>query len=81
MAVANAQNVALTDADVEKSVALLRSMPPDKTTSTLQDLEAGRTLEVELTGVVVRKADEHGIPVPTVRTIDAMLRVISPARG
>jgi hypothetical protein len=33
---------------------------------------------VELTGVLVRKADEHRIAAPTVRTLDALLRVVSP---
>ena len=58
---------------------MLLSMPAEKTTSTLQDLEAGRPFETDgITGVVIRKAAYHGIDVPTVRALDAMLRAISP---
>ncbi len=43
-------------------------------TSTLQDLEAGRRLELDaLTGAVVRKAATLGVPVPTVATLHALL--------
>ncbi len=43
-------------------------------TSTLQDLEAGRRLELDaLTGAVVRQAAALGVPVPTVATLHALL--------
>ena len=43
-------------------------------TSTLQDLEAGRRLELDaLTGAVVRRASALGVPVPTVATLHALL--------
>jgi 2-dehydropantoate 2-reductase len=78
-AVARAEGIALDDADLDAVVGFLSGMPAEKTTSTLQDLEAGRPFETDaITGVVVRKAAEHGIDVPTVRTFDALLRVISP---
>ncbi len=78
-AVARADGVVLDDHDVEAMVQMILGMPPDKTTSTLQDLEAGRPFETDgITGVVVRKAAAHDIAVPTVRTLDALLRVISP---
>jgi 2-dehydropantoate 2-reductase len=77
-AVGNAEGVALTDADVEAAMALFEGLPDEKTTSTLQDVEAGRPLEVDaLTGVVVRKAASHGIPVPTIAVLDAVLRALS----
>jgi 2-dehydropantoate 2-reductase len=78
-AVGDAEGVGLTDADVDAAMALFEGLPDEKTTSTLQDIEAGRPLEVDaLTGVVVRKAAAHGIPVPTIATLDAMLRAVSP---
>jgi 2-dehydropantoate 2-reductase len=78
-AVANAEGVELTDSDVEAAMALFDGLPDDKTTSTLQDVEAGRPLEVEaLTGVVVRRAEAHGIRVPTITALDAILRAVSP---
>ncbi|HEX6312847.1 MAG TPA: 2-dehydropantoate 2-reductase [Acidimicrobiia bacterium] len=78
-AVARAEGAAVTDDDVAAALRLLHGLPPDKTTSTLQDLEAGRPFEVDaITGVVVRRALDHGLDVPTVRTLDALLRAISP---
>jgi 2-dehydropantoate 2-reductase len=78
-AVGNAEGVALTRSDVDAAMALFDGLPDDKTTSTLQDVEAGRPLEVDaLTGVVVRKAAAHGIRVPTITAFDAMLRAVSP---
>lgn len=78
-AVGRATGVALDEHDVDAVLAMLLGMPDDKTTSTLQDLEAGRPFETDgITGVVVRTAAAHGIDVPTVRTLDALLRAISP---
>ncbi len=78
-AVARAEGVVLDDRDVEMVVHTILDMPPEKTTSTLQDLQAGRPFETDgITGVVVRKAEAHDIDVPTVRTLDALLRVRSP---
>lgn len=78
-AVARAEGIALGDDDVDAVVSMLLAMPAEKTTSTLQDLEAGRPFETDgITGVVVRTAATHGIDVPTVRALDALLRVISP---
>lgn len=48
--------------------------------STLDDLESGRPLEVEdLNGEVVRRAERHGIPVPYNRLILEALRLLDPA--
>ncbi|MGH9030996.1 MAG: ketopantoate reductase family protein [Acidimicrobiia bacterium] len=55
-AVARAEGVLVTDEDIAAALRLLHGLPPEKTTSTLQDLEAGRPFEVDaITGVVVRK--------------------------
>ena len=79
VAVGRAAGVALGPADVDATLAAFVALPEDKTTSMLQDLEAGRPLEVDgLTGVVVRRAAAHGVDVPTIRTFDAFLRFVSP---
>jgi 2-dehydropantoate 2-reductase len=79
VAVAAADGVELADDVVREVHEGLRKLPPTNGTSTLYDLEAGRPLEVDaITGVVVRKGDQHGVPVPTVRTLDALLRFVSP---
>jgi 2-dehydropantoate 2-reductase len=46
-------------------------------TSTLQDLQRGKPLEVEaLIGVVVRIARRHGIKAPASETIYALMRLL-----
>jgi 2-dehydropantoate 2-reductase len=51
----------------------------DFRTSMLNDLEAGRPLEVEgLLGVVVEMADKIGHPVPMSRAVYALARAIDP---
>ncbi|MBK9179548.1 MAG: hypothetical protein IPM45_08220 [Acidimicrobiales bacterium] len=76
-----AVGVGLEPGLAERVLAGIKSLPGDATPSTLQDRRAGRPLEVDaLTGVVVRLADEHGLAVPTVRTLDALLRAVDPGR-
>ena len=49
----------------------------DHRTSMLQDLEAGRPLELDcLTGAVIELADRLGVDVPHTRTIDACARLL-----
>lgn len=80
-AVGAAVGVELEPGLAERVLAGIKSLPGDATPSTLQDRRAGRPLEVDaLTGVVVRLADEHGLAVPTVRTLDALLRAVDPGR-
>ncbi len=46
-------------------------------TSTLQDLEAGKPLEIDcMTGAVVELADLLGVPVPHVRTVHACAKLL-----
>jgi 2-dehydropantoate 2-reductase len=53
----------------------------DHRTSTLQDLEAGRRLELDaLTGAVVELADLTGVAAPALRTVHALAALVS-ARG
>ncbi|HEX3506871.1 MAG TPA: 2-dehydropantoate 2-reductase [Candidatus Dormibacteraeota bacterium] len=53
----------------------------DHKTSMLQDLEAGRPLEVDaLVGSVVELADGAGVPVPTLRTVYKLTKLLDEAR-
>lgn len=64
-AIAKARNVALPPDIVAATIATTRSFPPDAKPSMLEDLEAGRALELEfLAGAVVRFGKELGIPTP-----------------
>ena len=77
-AVGRAEGIDLPGDVVTSVHDALRSLPPGNGTSTLYDALAGRPLEVDaLTGAVVRLAGRHGVPVPTVRTLDALLRFVS----
>jgi 2-dehydropantoate 2-reductase len=65
VAVANAQGVALTDADIRGTLAFVQGMPPTWRASLTVDLEQGRRLEVEwLSGAVCRRGRAAGIPTP-----------------
>jgi 2-dehydropantoate 2-reductase len=53
----------------------------DHKTSMLQDLEAGRPLEVDaLLGAVVELADGAGVPVPTLRTVYRITKLLDTSR-
>jgi 2-dehydropantoate 2-reductase len=48
----------------------------DHRTSMLQDLEAGKPLELDaLSGAVIEIADRLGVPVPTMRAVDGAMRL------
>jgi 2-dehydropantoate 2-reductase len=48
----------------------------DHRTSMLQDLEAGKPLEIDcLSGAVIEIADLLGVPVPQTRAVDAAVRL------
>jgi 2-dehydropantoate 2-reductase len=65
VAVANAQGVALTDADIRGTLAFVQGMPPTWKASLTVDLEQGRRLEVDwLSGAVCRRGRAAGIPTP-----------------
>lgn len=64
-AIARARKIALPPDLVAATMATTRSFPPDAKPSMLEDLEAGRPLELEyLAGAVVRFGKELGIPTP-----------------
>lgn len=68
-AVAAAHGVALGEEAIANNMALAKSFPPNNKTSMFQDLEAGRSLEIDyLSGAVVRLGREKGIETPIHRT-------------
>jgi 2-dehydropantoate 2-reductase len=79
-AVAEAEGVPAAQARAipERVRAVFASLPYENSTSMRDDRRAGRPLEVEaLSGAVVRRAERHGLEVPTVATIDALTRWLS----
>ena len=68
-AVAAAHGVALGEEVIANNMTLAKSFPPNNKTSMFQDLEAGRSLEINyLSGAVVRLGREKGIETPIHRT-------------
>jgi 2-dehydropantoate 2-reductase len=74
--------------DVELPVSIDKRMEGaaavgEHRTSMLQDLEAGKPLEVDaLVGAVVELADEKGVPVPSLRTVYGLTKLLdASARG
>lgn len=65
VAVANAEGVALSEADIDSWMAIIDSFPADGEPSMRQDGKAHRKSEVELfSGTIRRLAQTHGIAVP-----------------
>lgn len=65
VAVAQAEGVALRDADIEFWLGIMDTLGPEGKTSMLQDIEAGRKTEVEaFAGRLLILAQRHGVPVP-----------------
>ncbi len=65
LAVANAEGVALTEADLSQMAALAAGLAPEGMPSMAQDRVAQRKTEVEeFSGTICRLAKEHGIEVP-----------------
>jgi 2-dehydropantoate 2-reductase len=68
VAVARARGIALPDDEAEARIRLARELPAPMKSSMLQDLEAGRRLELDwLTGAVVRLGEAAGVPTPASR--------------
>ena len=77
-AVAAAAGIALKPSLVDDHMALLEAFPADQKSSMLQDLEAGRKLELDwLSGTVCRLARRHDVPTPVHDTLLAVLRPFS----
>ena len=78
-AVANANNVPLSADLAERLLTWTDTAAGSMKTSTRQDLEAGKRLEVEaLNGAVVRKGEAAGVPTPFNFALYALLKAIDP---
>ncbi|MBR3787933.1 MAG: 2-dehydropantoate 2-reductase [Firmicutes bacterium] len=63
--VGQAEGVNLTYEDRDEIIDILINFPPDKKMSMLQDIEAGRSIEIdEYAGTVIKLGEKHGIPTP-----------------
>lgn len=74
IAVAGAEGVALTDADIDAWLTVLAGLGPDAYTSMAQDAIAGRPTEVDsFAGRVCELGDAHGIATPVNRLLWQLL--------
>jgi 2-dehydropantoate 2-reductase len=77
-AVANAEGVPLAPGAGERALTLIKSYSqknPRWRPSLLQDLDAGRRLELEdIVGVIVHKGTQHSIPTPIMRVCYMLLK-------
>ena len=80
--VGRALGVALADSTSEDLVALLQSAPADNTTSLQVDFGHERRVELEyLTGAVVRRGRDAGVPTPALEAIYLSLKARARAFG
>lgn len=64
-AVAAARGITISDDDLARQDATVRTLPARNKPSTLQDIEAGRHTEVDMfAGTVMRLGKQYGIPTP-----------------
>jgi 2-dehydropantoate 2-reductase len=74
-AVAEADGSPLPPAARERALTLAQGVEPGSFSSLHDDLVAGRRMELEaLHGLVVRRAAEHGVPVPMSEAVYAILK-------
>jgi 2-dehydropantoate 2-reductase len=74
-AVAKTDGNPIPPAAQQQALALAQSLEPDSFSSLHDDLVAGRRMELEaLHGFVVRRAAEHGVPVPMTEAVYAILK-------
>lgn len=74
-AIAKAEGVTISPDRFETLKEYMTNIPPTTRSSLLIDLEQGKRIEVEaLQGAAVRRAAKHGVPVPIVSTLYALLK-------
>jgi 2-dehydropantoate 2-reductase len=74
-AIAKAEGVTISPNRFETLQEYMANLPPTTRSSLLIDLEQGKRIEVEaLQGAAVRRAAKHGVPVPIVSTLYALLK-------
>ena len=70
LALARYEHVTVTEKDRDDIIKILIKYPPDKKMSMLQDLEAGRTTEIEeYAGTVIKLGEKYGVPTPVNRVL------------
>ena len=81
LAVAHAADIALPEDLAERLLTYIDSLPDQMKSSMLQDLEAGRRLELDwLSGAIARMGREHGVATPTHAMIAAALKLHTDGR-
>jgi 2-dehydropantoate 2-reductase len=74
-AIAHAEGVTISANRFQTLEEYMTNLPPSTRSSLLIDLEQGKRIEVEaLQGAAVRRAQKHGVPVPIVSTLYALLK-------
>ena len=74
-AVAEADGSAVPQAARKRALALAQAAEPGSFSSLHDDLVAGRRMELEaLHGFIVRRAAQHGLPVPMSQAVYAILQ-------
>lgn len=74
-AIAKAEGVTISPNRFDTLQEYMANLPPTTRSSLLIDLEQGKRIEVEaLQGAAVRRAAKHGVPVPIVSTLYALLK-------
>jgi len=74
-AIAKAEGVTISPNRFETLQEYMTNIPPSTRSSLLIDLQMGKRIEVEaLQGAAVRRAAKHGLPVPIVSTLYALLK-------
>lgn len=77
VAVARAEGATIAEDQPERTISWITGFTAGGTTSMLQDRLAGRALEHDaITGAVVRAARRHGLPVPHVESVDALVSAL-----
>jgi 2-dehydropantoate 2-reductase len=74
-AIAHAEGVTISANRFDTLQDYMDHIPPTTRSSLLIDLEQGKRIEVEaLQGAAVRRANKHGVPVPIISTLYAVLK-------
>ena len=82
LAVARAEGVDVTEADLSQMAALIASLDPEGMPSMAQDRINGKPTEVEeFSGTVIRLAERHGLLVPTNRWLYEHIRELEAGFG
>ncbi len=75
-------DINLDNTDLERWYAVLAKLGPDKKTSMLQDVEAGRKTEVEMfAGTVCSLGQTHGVPTPANIMLYNMIKAYESMHG